>query len=138
MSMKYSSMMDTILNLKSESPGDTRNQNPQLKRGHISHNSSSMSLEGYSVYEDENSSTQDMFTLSPDEFGRNGEWSIENDFETRGLKRRFSIMHDEEAKVENALNADWDKKRVSKEDKKESHCNTKGTRWDMKETDTKA
>jgi len=131
LSMKDSSMMDAILNLKIKSPEDMRNQKSQLKRGHILRNSSSMSLEGYSIYEDENSSTQGMFTPSPDEFDRYGEWSIENDFETRGLKQSFSIMRDEEAKVENALNAKWDKKRVNEKEKIESHRITEVTIWDI-------
>ena len=46
-------------------------------------------------------------------------------------------MHDEEAKVENSLDAEWDKKRVNEKVKKES-CNTKRTKWDRKNTDTKA
>ena len=47
-----------------------------------------------------------MFTPSPDDFGRNCEWSIENDFDTCGLKRSFSVMHDEEARKEIALDAE--------------------------------
>ena len=80
-------------------PQGRRIGNPKSKKGHFSRNSSSMSLEGY------DSSTQGMFTPSPDDFGRNGEWSIENDFETCGLKRSFSVMHDEETKKVNALDA---------------------------------
>ena len=94
-------------------------------------------LKGYSDCQDD-SSTQGMFTPSPDEFGSNGEWSIEIDFETRGLKQSFSIILDEEAKVENALNAEWDKKQINEKEKKDSHSDTKGTRWDTKKTDTKA
>jgi len=85
MSLKGSSKMDTINNLKAESPGEAYRLS-QFKKGHISRNFSSMSLEGYSVYQAEDSSTQGIFTPSPDDFGRNGEWSIDNDFDTCGLK----------------------------------------------------
>ena len=91
LSMHGSLIMDTISDIKTKIPRNMRNQKSQPKRDNISRKYSSMSLEGYSVYEDENSSTQGMFTPSPDEFGRNGEWPIENDFETHGLKRSFSI-----------------------------------------------
>ena len=67
-------------------------------------------MEGYSDDQDV-SSTQGMFTPSPDDFGRYGEWSIDKDFDTCGLKRSFSVMHDDKARKENALDAEWDKKR---------------------------
>ena len=79
-----------------------------------------------------------MFTPSPDDFGRNGEWSIKKDFDTFGLKRSLSVMHDEVARKENALGAEWDKKSDIKEKKIEGRRITKGTRWDKKDTDTKA
>ena len=87
LSMHGGSIMDTISDIKTKISRNTRNQRSQPKKGDISRKYSSMSLEGYSIYEDENYSTQGMFTPSPDEFGRNGEWPIENDFETHGLKR---------------------------------------------------
>ena len=64
-----------------------------------------MSLEGYSVCQDD-SSTQGLFTPSPDDSGRNGEWSIEKDFDTCDLKRSFSVMHDNKARKEIALDAE--------------------------------
>ena len=70
-----------------------------------------------------------MFTPSPDDFGRNGEWSIDKDFDTCGLKRSFSVMYDDKARKENALDAEWDKKRDVKEKTIEGLENTKGTRW---------
>ena len=80
-----------------------------------------------------------MFTSSLDDFGRNGEWSIGNDFDTCcGLKRSHSVMHDEEARKENALDAEWEKKSDIKEKKIEGCRNIKGTRWDKMDTDTKA
>jgi len=79
-----------------------------------------------------------MFTPSPDDIGRNGEWSIENNFDTCGLKQSFSVMHDEEARKDNSLDAEWDKKSDIEEKKIEGYRNTKGTRWDKKEPDTKA
>ena len=54
-------------------------------KGQLLCSSSSMSLEGYSGCPDD-SSTQGMFTPSPDDFGRNGEGSIDKDFDTCGLK----------------------------------------------------
>ena len=108
-SLKGSSGTDTIINLTAESPGEAY-WKAQVKKGQLLHNSSSMSLEGYSVCQDD-SSTQGMFTPSPDDFGRNGEWSIEKDFDTCGFKRSFSVMHYDKARKENALDAEWDKKR---------------------------
>ena len=105
LSLKGSSKPDTITNLEAESPGEAYWKS-QLKKGHISRNSSSMSLEGYSVYQAEDSSTQGIFTPSPDDVGRNGECSIDNDIATCGIKRSFSVMHDEEARKENALDAE--------------------------------
>ena len=127
-SLKGSSEKDTIIDKTAESPGEAYWKS-QVQKGQLLRSSSSMSLEGYSSCPND-SSTQGMFTPSPDEFGRNGELPIENDFETHGPKRSFSIMHDEEAKVENSLNADWDKKRVNEKEKKESHRDTKRTEWD--------
>ena len=60
--------------------------------------------------------------------------SIDKDFDTCGLKRSFSVMHDNEARKENALDAEWDKKRDVEGKTREG----KGTRWDKKDTDTKA
>ena len=71
-SLKGSSRMDTIINLKAKSPGEAYWKS-QVKKGQLSRNSSSISLEGYNVYQDEDSSTQGMFTPRPDVFSRNGE-----------------------------------------------------------------
>ena len=71
-SLKGNSRTDTIINLKAESLGEAYWKS-QVKKGQLLRNSSSMSVEGYSVYQDEDSSTQGMFTPSPDDFGRNGE-----------------------------------------------------------------
>ena len=47
-------------------------------------------------------------------------------------------MHDDKARKENALDAEWEKKRDVKEKTIEVLGNTKGTRWGKEETDTKA
>ena len=46
-------------------------------------------------------------------------------------------MHDDKARKENALDAEWDKKR-DVEGKTREGLGTKGARWDKKDTDTKA
>ena len=66
---------DTIIDQTAESPWEAYWKS-QVQKSQLLRSSPSMSLEGYSGCQND-SSTQGMFTPSPDDFGRNGEWSAE-------------------------------------------------------------